>query len=140
VAGVIVQEAEGDLVQRGLGGADLGEDVDAVAVVVVEPASDRTSYAPPNRRPAIPPSEPPYNVTAAPTSVGAAGRPTTRAVTSAQTAQAPGPASQPQSSKKSCDSVSANAIDSTATPIAWTSAARHNTERSTGALSPTHTP
>jgi uncharacterized membrane protein YraQ (UPF0718 family)/YHS domain-containing protein len=32
VVGVVVQEAEGDVVQRGLGGGDLGEDVDAVAV------------------------------------------------------------------------------------------------------------
>src|SRR4051794_17206716 len=34
VAGVVVEEAEGDLVQRGLDGGDLREDVDAVAVLV----------------------------------------------------------------------------------------------------------
>src|SRR5215218_6478285 len=30
MARVVVEQAEGDLVERGLGGADLGEDVDAV--------------------------------------------------------------------------------------------------------------
>ena len=37
VADVVVEEAEGDLVEGGLGGLDLGEDVDAVAVLLHHP-------------------------------------------------------------------------------------------------------
>ena len=67
---------------------------------------------------------------AAPTSVPAMGSPTTRAVTSAHSTHAPGPASQPQSSKNAWGSASARASESTATASAWTSAARQRTERS----------
>jgi hypothetical protein len=37
VAEVLVDEAERDLLQRGVDGSDLGEDVDAVGVVFDEP-------------------------------------------------------------------------------------------------------
>jgi CsoR family transcriptional regulator, copper-sensing transcriptional repressor len=76
----------------------------------------------------------------APTSVPAIGSPTTRAVTSAQTIHAAGPASQPQSSKKEWGSAIASAIESTATADACTSAARQSTERSTSIVSRANTP
>ena len=37
VAGVFIEEGEGDLVDCGLGGGDLGEDVDAVALLLDHP-------------------------------------------------------------------------------------------------------
>jgi hypothetical protein len=42
VAGVLVHEAERDLVQRGLDRADLREDVDAVAILVTMACMPRT--------------------------------------------------------------------------------------------------
>src|SRR6266545_1908663 len=71
---------------------------------------------------------------AAPISVPAIGRPTTRAVTRAHTTQAAGPASQPQSSKNEWGSARASATESTATARACTSAARQSTERSTSGI------
>ena len=60
----------------------------------------------------------------------AAGNRTTRAVTSAHSSHAPGPASQPQSSKKLWGSARASATESTATDTACTAAARQSTDRS----------
>ena len=65
----------------------------------------------------------------------AGARPTTLAVTSAQTIHAPGPASQPQSSKNEWGSASARATESTATDSPCTAAARQSTDRSMRAWS-----
>ena len=77
---------------------------------------------------------------AAPISVARDGQARTRAVTSEQTIHAPGPATQPQSSKKECGSASPRASESTATPSGCTNAARQKTERSTPGIVAGHTP
>ena len=67
----------------------------------------------------------------APTRVGPTASPTTRAVIHAQSSQAAGPASHPQSSKNACENNVAKTTESSVTATSCTTATRQKTSNLT---------